>query len=1117
VLFCDVTGSTAMAEQLDPEEWADIMNEAFEYLTAPVYRYEGTVARLMGDAILAFFGAPTSHEDDPQRAVLAGLDIVSSITPFREQIKKEYGFDFDVRVGINTGPVVVGDVGSAQASEYTAMGDAVNVAARMEQTATPGTVQVAESTYRHIEPLFEFEELGGVEVKGKSEPVPSFRALSAKVAPGRLRGIDGLDSPLVGREAELTTLRGVLDDAVQGRGHIVTLMGEAGLGKSRLMSEARAEWEAQGRFWAEGRGVAYDMNRPYGVFYHLARRLCGLDEEDSPEAAHEKIKTAFAEFPEEDRDQAVQATEMLLAVTGLDRPDLQADAFKRELFAAMRGIWRQAAERCTVLVMDDIHWADPESIELLLHLLELTEEAPIVFICAFRPDRQAPSWKFRQQVESDFPHLHTEINLQPLKGADTQELVDNLLAISDLPPQARQLILEKTEGNPFFIEEVVRTLIDSGVVVRDESGEHWRATKAIENIAIPDNLQALLTSRIDRLDSEARRTLQVASVIGRSFYYQVLKRVSDESVALDRQLSTLQRVDLIREAARVPDVEFMFRHELTRQAAYDSILRRSRPDFHRQVAEAMEQVFAGRLDEESHRLAYHFGEAKDDDRALWYSVSAANNAAHLYANNEAVRHYTRALEIANRVGLESKVIADLETKRGRTLELASRLDEALESYNDLEQRGRESGDKVLELAGIIPKGTLLALLNKLSNPVKAREFSQYGLDLAEEMDDPRGKAKTLWNLMLSCYFGAGTNQEAIAYGERSIAIAREHGLKEELAYALNDINRPYFEEGQSEKSAAALSEAASLWRELGNLSMLADNIDAMADQYVFMGRMAEARVLLDESMELCRSIGNTWAETVAVLTRAFLELEEGEFGKAIASTEEGEALGRQSGFMGIFVFTGVIRAVMLGTLGDNDAAVKASASAMEHASDTPWAAAAGMSGRLLMDHYSGKQETPVSELTDVISTAGALVTNRYLQILFNVIGEVLAGRGLHELTIALADSTLAMKFTKSIRFGAPHLLLLKGKALDALGQTDEGKAALLEGIELAEEHNLRRNLWELYAALAAHEKAEGDVETAEEHRLHARTIVQHIAQNTGSAALTESFLARPEVQAVMQG
>jgi len=241
ILFCDVTGSTAMAEHLDPEEWAEIMAEAFDYLTRPVRHYEGIVARLMGDAILAFFGAPVAHEDDPQRAILAGLDIIAGIQPFREQIRREYGLDFNVRVGINTGPVVVGEIGSDFAGEYTAMGDAVNLAARMEQTAEPGSVQVSAHTYRWARPFFDFEALGEIPVKGKSEPVAAYRVIQRKSRPGSGRGIEGLNSPLVGRGMELARLHQAIDELDQGRGQVVFVMGDAGLGKSRLIAELRRE------------------------------------------------------------------------------------------------------------------------------------------------------------------------------------------------------------------------------------------------------------------------------------------------------------------------------------------------------------------------------------------------------------------------------------------------------------------------------------------------------------------------------------------------------------------------------------------------------------------------------------------------------------------------------------------------------------------------------------------------------------------------------------------------------------------------------------------------------------------------------------------------------------
>jgi class 3 adenylate cyclase len=244
ILFCDVKGSTAAAEKMDPEDWAEVMNGAFEHLIAPVYRYEGTLARLMGDAILAFFGAPIAHEDDPERAVLAGLEIVEGIEPYQVETRERWDLDFSVRVGINTGLVVVGEVGSDLRMEYTAMGDAVNLAARMEQTAQPGTVQISEETYKRIAPLFEFEPLGKIEVKGKQEPIHAHRVLAIKAHRGRLRGIQGLEAPLVGRSTEMDALKASIEDLVNGQGGIHCLIGEAGLGKSRMIEEMRQGFEA---------------------------------------------------------------------------------------------------------------------------------------------------------------------------------------------------------------------------------------------------------------------------------------------------------------------------------------------------------------------------------------------------------------------------------------------------------------------------------------------------------------------------------------------------------------------------------------------------------------------------------------------------------------------------------------------------------------------------------------------------------------------------------------------------------------------------------------------------------------------------------------------------------
>lgn len=673
VLFCDVVGSTAMAEQLDPEEWAEIINEAFQYLIGPVARYEGTIARLMGDAILALFGAPVGHEDDPQRAVLAGLDIISGIQPFREQIKREYGMDFDVRVGINTGPVVVGDIGSNVAMEYTAMGDAVNVAARMEQTAQPGTIQISEDTHRLVSRAFDTESLGGIEMKGKGEPVESYRIVGLKEAPGPKRGLAGVSAPLIGRSAELEQLKAVLDGLRQGRGQVVCLIGEAGLGKSRLIGELRKEWltDHPPSSWEVSEGVPYDSSRPFGLFQNFARNMFGIHLDDTAEVIHKKVETMLLGFggdPEQVDLCAVTMERVVAAKVLTESTDFPSELIKQDLYEIAYPAWRSTAESGpVVMVIDDLQWSDQASVGLLKHLFQLVEEVPTLFLCAFRPERGSPAWEVKMNAETDYPHRYTEITLHPLDADRTDELVSALLKIADLPPELRQLIIRKTDGNPYFVEEVVRTLIEQGAVYPADDGLHWRATTKIEDIALPDTLQALLLARIDRLDAEARSTLQLASVIGRSFYLRILQAISDSTLALDKQLSSLERVDLIQEAARQPELQYIFKHELARDATYSSILRRRRRELHRGVGEAMETLFEATLEANAHRLAYHFDEAGDDERALRFYRMAAESAVAVDAQPEAAGHYGHAIEVATRLGAPANEVAELKALYGKLL------------------------------------------------------------------------------------------------------------------------------------------------------------------------------------------------------------------------------------------------------------------------------------------------------------------------------------------------------------------------------------------------------------------------------------------------------------------
>jgi class 3 adenylate cyclase/tetratricopeptide (TPR) repeat protein len=654
MLFCDLKGSTAAAEGLDPEDWTEIMNGAFAQMIKPVYQYEGTIARLMGDALLAFFGAPIAHEDDPRRAILAGLDIVEAIKPYREQIKERYGVDFDVRVGINTGLVVVGAVGSDLRMEYSALGDAINLAARMEQTAHPGTVQVAHETYKLVKNLFEFRSLGGIEVKGKSEPVLAYQALGRKFESGRTRGIEGLHAPMVGREAELLALRDVMADLKQGLGRIIFVLGEAGLGKTRLISEAHEVFQTLGNtqaVWVETISLSYETNQAYGLFQRLLRRIGGIEYNDAPVVLREKLSILVEILDEARRSRALRVFEALFGLeTENNGIPMDDETFKSELYEAMYLWWKaRFSLQPAVLVFDDMHWCDKASTELLRQLLPLTGEIPLVLLFAMRAERSAPAWQIKTTADEEYGHRYLGIVLHPLSDTDGNELVNRLLANPDLPDILRASILEKSGGNPFFIEEVVRTLIDNGILIPEEvnggTTRVWRATSTSADFAIPDNLQSLLAARMDRLEDSTRGTLQLASVIGRSFYHRVLQAVDEASQELDKHLGTLLRLELIREAARVPEIEYAFRNPLTQEAVYKTILIKRRRVFHRRVGEAMESIYADRLDGLFSLLAYHFALASEHEKAIDYYRKAAQQAVALFAYDDAIQNLRSALKL----------------------------------------------------------------------------------------------------------------------------------------------------------------------------------------------------------------------------------------------------------------------------------------------------------------------------------------------------------------------------------------------------------------------------------------------------------------------------------------
>ena len=532
VLFADIAGSTAIAERMDPEDWTAIVSQAFARMNATVTRYDGTIARLMGDGVLAFFGAPVAHEDDPLRAVRCGLDMARAVDELSAELSAKEPIELKVRVGINTGPVVVGVVGTQAASEYTAMGDAVNVASRMQALARPGTVLVSGATHRFVAALVDSVDVGALDLKGKTNAVQAYEVTGLREgATGR--GLIGLHAPMVGRESQKQRLADLFTVAKAGQGRIAAILGEPGIGKSRLLAELRDEIERSDAStrWVEGRCLSYGHTLPYHLVIDVVRSLIGVNASAGEGEVREALERTLRDLLGEAWEETYAYLGYLLSIRL--EPAMQArvsvldfETVKRYVSSVVLTVRGLSTRGPVVLVFEDLHWADAASADALVALTSLLADLPVLAIMTSRNDRNAPGWRLVAGVRDLFGDALTEIRLDPLTSEQTRTLVANLLEIESLPAATRDLIMAKAEGNPFFVEEVIRMLIDRGAIHRE--GDRWVASATVADVEIPDTLQGLLLERIDRLPSESRRTLRVASVIGRQFGVSILERLLEE-------------------------------------------------------------------------------------------------------------------------------------------------------------------------------------------------------------------------------------------------------------------------------------------------------------------------------------------------------------------------------------------------------------------------------------------------------------------------------------------------------------------------------------------------------------------------------------------------------------
>jgi class 3 adenylate cyclase len=605
VLFADIVGSTALGERLEPDEAKVLVGECVTMMSAAVDEYGGTVQAYQGDGICAYFGVPTAHEDDPERAARTALRILEVVRGYARDIEAAWGISgFAVRVGVNSGPAAVGLVGAAE-PQAVALGDATNVAARLQAAADPGAIFVGETTARHLSHRFLLEPVGEISVKGREKPVPASRLVRAREREPRVPS-----TPLVGRERELEQLHAVVDDLVAGRGSVVALTGPPGIGKTRLLTEL-VSLSGERVTWLEGRCHSYG-GMPSWPFVEALLGWLGADIQEPEIAIRTKARAGLSTLFGDTVD------EVLVPLAALLRLRLQPDHAPDESgveAAYLSWLEALAAERPVILAIEDTQWADPPTRELAQRVLELTDRAPVSLVLTEEPIPGSEGAGLRLHALGEYGHRTTELALEPLSQDASEQLLAGL--VEDRIDRSTSVgLIQEAEGNPLYLEELARSFLEGALEPR---GRTWTVTIGSHGL-LPPSLENLLVARIDRQPDGPRRLAQIAAAIGRAFSVRVLEHVAGDGA--HEELRALLRAGIVREVSRYPELECAFTHGLLREAALSTLTSARKRALYESIARAFEEIYADSLGEHLERIAHYHAQAGNLPKALEYAGRA---------------------------------------------------------------------------------------------------------------------------------------------------------------------------------------------------------------------------------------------------------------------------------------------------------------------------------------------------------------------------------------------------------------------------------------------------------------------------------------------------------------
>ena len=885
VLFADVANYTSVAEKLDPEEVHEIMDGCFRILMDEIHRYEGTINQFTGDGVMALFGAPVAHEDHAQRACHTALSIQKTMGEYGERIKKECGVDFKMRIGLNSGPVIVGSIGDDLRMDYTAVGDTTNLASRMESMARPGTILVSTDTFRLARDFFEFESLGKVELKGKEKPLEAHKLFKAGEVETRIGAsvAKGL-TRFVGRENSMAALKEALEEAEAGSGQFVGLVGEAGVGKSRLLFEFKSLLPQSEYAYLEGRCLHYGGSMSYLPFLEILRSYFEIKEGDREFIIKKRMAEKIAGLDEKLESALPPLMELLsLKVEDEDFIKLEPQQKRERTFEAIRNLLiRMSQERPLVLAVEDLQWIDKTSEEFLDYLIGWLASTHILLILLYRPE-YTHQWGSKS--------YYSKIGLDQLSTSDSAELVQYILVGGEVAPELRELILSRTGGNPLFMEEFAHSLLENGSIQRKD--HQYVLSSEPSSIQVPDTIQGIIAARIDRLEDNLKRTMQVASVIGRDFAFRILQTITGLREELKAYLLNLQGLEFIYEKSLFPELEYIFKHALTQEVAYNSLLHKRRKEIHGKIGKAIEQIYAERLEEFYEMLAYHFDQGEVWEKAFLYLFKSGDKARQAYASHEAIAFYTHAIEVSGRItpALEKQELFPVYEGRGLVWLLLTKLDEAIADFQMMRQMTRASGNQRKEGESL---GHLaLAHLQKFSEehfPL-VEQYAQEAMQLSQQTGDQKILAKSLSSLGL-VHQARGNLPEADRNLESSLQISRREGFKESWSQSIAFLGIQAYWQGHFQRAVHIGQESLAVSRDIHDGFNELLTLGNLGLAYWGVGNYAEAFRVLHEGIRKAKERDSKFGIGRMTNTLGWLHSEFGDVVSAVEYDQESKELGR---------------------------------------------------------------------------------------------------------------------------------------------------------------------------------------------------------------------------------